>query len=122
MASLPTPSPLPAPSLGPLRWVLSLHALQRVGLALAVGGLCAWLAPADFRTATRVVTAWDGFCVAILALTWVAVFQADAAHIRRVATRQDPGRSWTFVAVLLAAGTSLFAVALLLRGIKDLPH
>lgn len=122
MTPLPTSAPPPAPSRGPRRWVLSLHALQRVGLALVVGGLCAWLAPADFRAATRVVTAWDGFCVAILALTWTTIFQADAAHLRRVATRQDPGRTWTFVAVLLAAGASLFAVALLLRGIKDLPH
>ena len=122
MPVLPASAALPTPSRRPLRWVLSLHALQRVALALAVSGLCAWLAPADFRAATRVVTAWDGFCVAILGLTWVAVFQADAAHLRRVATRQDPGRTWTFVAVLLAAGASLFAVALLLRGIKDLPH
>ncbi|QKG59245.1 DUF1345 domain-containing protein (plasmid) [Hymenobacter sp. BRD128] len=107
---------------GLLNWVLRLRALHRVGLALTVSVLCAWLAPADFRTATRWVSAWDGFCVAILALTWLTVFQADAAHIRREATRQDPGRAWTFVAVLLAAGASLFAVALLLRGIKELPH
>lgn len=117
-----TSIPLATPSRGPLRWVLNLHALLRVALAVAAGLLCAWLAPADFRTATRVVTAWDGFCLAILALTWVAIFQADAAHLRRMAIRQDPGRTWTFVAVLLAAGASLFAVALLLRGIKELPH
>jgi len=101
--------------------VLASPALRRVGGALAVGALCAWLAPADFRTAPRAVAGWDGFCLTVLALTRPTIFRADAAHIRRVATGEDPGRTATFGAVLAAAGASLFAVALLLRGIKALP-
>jgi uncharacterized membrane protein len=104
-----------------LHRLLNLRALQRVGWALAAGALCAGLAPADFHPGTRVVAGWDGFCLVFLILTWATIATADTEHLRRVATSQDPGRTWTFVAVLLAAGASLFAVALLLRGIKALP-
>lgn len=97
-------------------------ALRRFGGALALGAVGAWLAPADFRAATRGVVAWDGFCYTILALTWATIFTADAAHLRRVATRQDPGRTATFAAAMLAATVSLVAVALLLHILKTLPQ
>ncbi|QKG55235.1 DUF1345 domain-containing protein [Hymenobacter sp. BRD128] len=102
--------------------VLASPALHRFGGAIALGAGCAWLAPADFRPATRGVVAWDGFCLSILVLTWATIFTADAAYLRRVATRQDPGRTATFGAVVLAATASLLAVALLLHGLKELPH
>jgi uncharacterized membrane protein len=104
-----------------LQRLLNLRVLQRVGWALAAAALCAALAPADFHLGTRVVAAWDGFCLVFLLLTWATIATADTEHLRRVATSEDPGRTWTFVAVLLAAGASLFAVALLLSGIKALP-
>ena len=58
--------------------------------------------------------------MAILGLTWVAIATADSDQIRRVATAEDPGRTWSFVVVLCAAGASLFAVALLLGGLKKM--
>ena len=100
--------------------VINLSVLARLGIALVVCALCWWLAPADFRLGTRAIAAWDGFCVAILGLTWVVIATADAAQIRRVATIEDPGRTWSFVVVLCAAGASLFAVALLLGGLKKM--
>ncbi|GAC1596472.1 MAG: DUF1345 domain-containing protein [Hymenobacter sp.] len=103
-----------------LHHVLNLSVLARLGIALFISTLCWWLAPAEFQPGTRLIAAWDGFCVAILVLTWVTITTADAAHIRRVATSEDPGRTWTFVAVLVAASASLFAVALLLKGIKTM--
>ena len=114
-------------SSAPPRWSRFLHrlvnlaALQRLGLGLAGGGLCWALMPADFHRGTRLVASWDGFCLVLLALTWITIARADTAHLRRVATSENPGRVWLFVAVLGAAGASLFAVALLLRGIKALP-
>lgn len=106
----------------PLRRFLASPALHRFGGAVAIGTVFAWLAPADFRPATREVVAWDGFCLSLLALTWATIFTADAAYLRRVATRQDPGRTALFGAVVLAAAASLLAVGLLLHGLKDLPH
>ena len=90
-----------------LHQMAGLNVLTRLGIALAVCALCWWLAPADFRLGTRAIAAWDGFCVAILGLTWVATVTADAAQIRRVATAENPGRTWSFVGVLFAAGASL---------------
>ena len=104
-----------------LHRLVNLAAVQRLGLALVVGGLCWALLPADFHRGTRLVASWDGFCVAVLALTWVTIARADTAHLRRVATSENPGRVWLFVAVLGAAGASLLAVALLLRDVKALP-
>ena len=104
-----------------LHRLVNLAALQRLGLALAVGGLCWVLLPADFHPGTRLVASWDGFCLVVLALTWLTIARADTAHLRRVATSENPGRVWLFVAVLGAAGASLLAVALLLRGVKALP-
>ena len=114
MNSLPAPNRPP----GYLHRISNLGVLPRLGIALVVGLAGAVLAPADFRLGTRVIAGWDGFCVSVLTLTWLTIATADAAHIRRVATSEDPGRTWTFVAVLLAAGASLLAVGLLLSGIK----
>ena len=117
-----TAPPPPTPARWPLQWAINLSTLQRGGLALVIGALCGWLAPPGSQAATRLITAWDGFCVVIIVLTWLTIFQADAAHIRRVATSQDPGRTWTFVALQLPIGASLFAVALLLQGIRKVPQ
>lgn len=103
-----------------LRGVVNLSVLARLGIALLVSALSWWLAPDDFHPGTRAIMGWDGFCVAILTLTWVVIATADAADIRRVATSEDPGRTWSFVVVLAAAGASLFAVALLLGGLKQM--
>ena len=104
-----------------LHRLVNLAAVWRLGLALAVGGLCWALPPVDFHRGTRLMASWDGFCVAVLAFTWVTIARADTAHLRRVATSENPGRVWLFVAVLGAAGASLLAVALLLRDVKALP-
>lgn len=118
---LSSDSPIdPIPRQRSLFRTFHLQALQRVGLALTIGTLSAWLAPANFRDATRGVTAWDGFCLAMLIMIWASIATADVAHMRRLATTQDPGRTGTFIAVLLAAGASLFAVALLLHGLHSL--
>jgi uncharacterized membrane protein len=97
--------------------LLNLSARQRLLLALGVAAL-AWLAlPGFLQTATRLVAAWDVFCLSSLGLIWAGTRRADAAHIRRVATRQDPGRTWAFVAVLVGSTAALGAVVALLSGL-----
>lgn len=100
--------------------LLNLTARQRlltaVGIAAGV-----WLAlPGSLQTATRLVAAWDVFSMSSLVLIWVGTRRADAAHIRRVATRQDPGRTWAFVAVLVGSTASLGAVVALLSDISTM--
>ena len=101
--------------------LLNLDAHHRLALGLVGGALGWWLAPADMRGGARLLVAWDGFCAVVLALIWFVVSRADAAHIRRVATRQDPGTTWVFAVVVVATGASLLAVALLLHGFKEMP-
>lgn len=98
-----------------------LSARQRLLVAAGLGGL-SWLLllPFSLQAATRLVAAWDVFCAGILSLLWAAMYRADAAHIRRVATRQDPGRTWTFVAVLAGSSAALLAVVVLLSGLASM--
>ena len=70
-----------------LHQVAGLNVLTRLGIALAVCALCWGLAPADFRLGTRAIAAWDGFCVAILGLTWVATVTAAPADATGLADR-----------------------------------
>ncbi|TGE22548.1 DUF1345 domain-containing protein [Hymenobacter metallicola] len=103
-----------------LRHLLHLSARQRLLAATAVAGLGWALLPGSLLPATRLVAAWDVFCLSILALLWAGTRRADAAHIRRMANRQDPGRTWAFVAVLVGSAASLGAVVLLLSNLPNL--
>ena len=77
------------------------------------GAACAGLrCPPTFTGAPYLVASWDGFCLVLAVLTWVIIARAGTAHLRRVATSENPGRVRLFAAVLGATGASLFAVAL----------
>ena len=92
-------------------------ARQRLLLATSAAAVGGWLLPAQIQLASRLVATWDFFCLLILFLLWAGTHRADAAHIRRMATRQDPGRTWTFAAVLVGCSASLLAVVALLAGL-----
>jgi uncharacterized membrane protein len=100
--------------------LLNLSARQRLLAAAAVAGAGWALLPGSLLPTTRLVAAWDVFCLGILALLWAGTHRADAAHIRRLANRQDPGRTWAFVAVLVGSAASLGAVVLLLSNLPNL--
>ncbi|MCI1189770.1 DUF1345 domain-containing protein [Hymenobacter sp. DH14] len=100
--------------------LLNLNARQRLLLAVAVGGITWLLLPGTLLPTTRLVAAWDVFCLSSLALIWAGTRNADTAHIRRMATRQDPGRTWAFIAVLVASSASLMAVVALLSGLAKM--
>ena len=100
--------------------LLHLSAHQRLLAAAIAGSLGCLLLPARIQLASRLVASWDIFCLCILALLWAGTHRADAAHLRRLATRQDPGRTWTFVAVLVGTSAALLAVVVLLSGLPNL--
>jgi uncharacterized membrane protein len=66
------------------------------------------------------IASWDGFSLCLIVLIWRSVRRADAVRIRHVATSEDPGRTWLFVAVVTAATASLLAVGALLGGLKGM--
>ena len=100
--------------------LLNLTAPQRLLLAAGVAGGGWALLPGSLLLVTRLVAVWDLFCLCILALLWAGTRRADAAHIRRMANRQDPGRTWTFVAVLVGSAASLLAVVFLLSNLPSM--
>jgi uncharacterized membrane protein len=65
------------------------------------------------------MAAWDAFALTTLALTWSIIITAEVNHIRRVATRNDPGRHVSFGLALLAASASLLAVGFLLSSVHS---
>lgn len=92
----------------------------RLSISLGVAATAYALVPGPL--APRATAAWDAFSLSALLLTWAIIPAADAAHIRLVANREDPGRRLTFVFMLLTAVASLLAVVLLLSSSKEVDH
>lgn len=105
----------PAPSL--MHRISLLPSWLRLSLGLVPAGGMYLAAPAAWQLLTRLMAAWDVFALATLALTWGIIITAEVNHIRRVATRNDPGRHLSFVFALLAASASLLAVVFLLSSL-----
>lgn len=101
-------------------YLRTLTAPQRLLLAVGGAGVGWLLLPGTLLPATRLVAAWNLFCLCILALLWAGTRRADAAYIRRTANRQDPGRTWTFVAVLVGSAASLLAVVFLMTNLPTM--
>jgi len=62
---------------------------------------------------TQTIATWDAFAISILALSWSAILPTSQAEIRPQVKRQDVGRIWIFVFVVIAACAGLFAVVFL---------
>lgn len=95
-----------------------LTAWKRLSLGLLPAGLLYLFTPAVWPLMLRVLAAWDGFALTTLAITWCIILVADVGHIRRIATREDPGRVLSFGFVVAAALVSLLAVVLLLSSMR----
>ena len=89
----------------------------RLGLGLLPAGGAYLLAPVAWHPLTRLMAAWDTFALTSLGLAWGLIISAEVHHIRRIATRQDPGRHLSFGLVLGAACASLLAVVVLLSAV-----
>ncbi|MDO7854148.1 DUF1345 domain-containing protein [Hymenobacter convexus] len=123
-------APDTTPEKTPAELVRSLDVRWRLGLALLVGSLTAWLlpralapwiAPAEIGPLARTVMGWVGFGAADLVQVLLGMWEADTEDIRCVAGTEDLPRTLGFVLVLVAALASLGAVVGLLRGLDKLP-
>ena len=97
--------------------------ILRLLLALGAATICYQLAPPDFRPLTRLMMAWDGFVLSILILSWLTIFRASLADIRRASLLMHPNRTWGILLALTFIGTtiSLLAVVMMLRGLSKMP-
>ena len=96
------------------QWLERLAAWQRLALGLGPAGLVYALVPVAWAPLPRLLAAWDAFALFTLLLTWAIMLAADAGHLRRVATREDPGRAASFGVVVVVATASVLAVGVLL--------
>jgi uncharacterized membrane protein len=95
--------------------------VHRLLVGLALGALAWSLTPASLGMLGRLVAAWDAYAVLTLLLIAAAIFTADAAHIRKVATSEDSSRALASAFVLTASLASFLAVLALSRTMHDLP-
>ena len=94
------------------RFLLGFIVAVLVGLALRTQAL--WMVS---------LATYDAFAFAILGLIWVTVTLTPLEQIRKVAQRQDVGRTVIFIFVIIVACAALFAVAFLIRSGKPVePH
>lgn len=98
-----------------------LAAWKRLSIGLLPAAVLYWGTPAAWPLMMRLFLAWDGFALCTVLLTWGIMLTADVSHIRRVSTREDPGRVASFGAVLVASAASLLAVVVLLASVRQGP-
>src|SRR5438128_6023878 len=89
------------------RLLLGFIVAALVGLALRTQAL--WMVS---------LAIYDAFALVIPGLIWVTVTLTPLEQIRKVAQRQDVGRTVIFIFVIIVACAALFAVAFLIRSGK----
>ena len=97
-----------------------LDAQLRLILALAGSGLLFIVTIGRLESPLQAIAAWNAFAWSFIFLTWLRIVLADARTCVQTAKLQDTTRSVIFLFVILAAVTSLFAVAFLVGGAKGL--
>jgi len=68
---------------------------------------------------SRIMLAWDSFCLCLLTLYWIIFFTTRPAQIRVLAPKEDPSRIVIFFITLIATSASMLAVVLLLTAEKQ---
>ncbi|RFP65427.1 DUF1345 domain-containing protein [Hymenobacter lapidiphilus] len=97
-----------------LRLLEQLPAWQRLSLGLLPAALAYLLLPAGWPALLYLLAVWDVFALFTLLVAAAIILTADVDQLRRLASREDPGRAISLGAVVLLAGTSLLAVGQLL--------
>ena len=69
---------------------------------------------------SRIILAWDTFCLSMIVHTWLLFFITTQDDLHEVVEKQDDGLKVIFVIVLIAVCSSLFGTLILLNG-KDEP-
>lgn len=97
-----------------------LDAHNRLILAFIAALVTFLLTLGHLDIAVQSIAVWNAFAWTVIILAWVRIVFADARTSVQGARIQDTTRSAIFLFVILAAVTSLFAVAILIGGAKGL--
>lgn len=63
---------------------------------------------------SRIILAWDTFCICMILLSWILFFTATPNELCHIVEKQDDGLKVIFMIVLVAVCLSLFGTLLLL--------
>ena len=100
-------------------WASRIGAKGRLALAVAVA-IVAYAACNALVWHLRLVATWDASSVAYLVLAWTIVHLSDAASTREHALAQDTSGFIIFLFVVVAACSSVVAIAFVIGTIKGL--
>jgi uncharacterized membrane protein len=98
----------------------NLDAHQRLLIAVFAALIAFLVTSGHFRLSLQTIFTWNAFAWCFILLSWVRIAFADARTSVQTAKLEDAGRTVIFAFVLLAAVTSLFAVAILIGEAKGL--
>jgi uncharacterized membrane protein len=97
------------------------RALTRVGLSGAIATAAYLLAAGRVPVTPAALIGWDAGGLALLALSWSIITNADAVVTRDRAGSEDPGRTLVYVIVVFTSAASLLAATFLSRSARALP-
>jgi uncharacterized membrane protein len=103
------------------RWIVRFGAMQRLGTALGVAMIAAFVQPDAISWHMRIVASWDLAALAYLALAWTLIARADAKVTREHALSQDQSGYLIFLFVVGASCASIVAIGFVVGTIRDLP-
>ncbi|HYY27083.1 MAG TPA: DUF1345 domain-containing protein [Chthoniobacterales bacterium] len=98
----------------------SLDAHNRLILGVVVALITFFSTLGHLKVSIQSIAVWNAFAWTIILLSWIRIVFADARTSVQAARLQDTTRSVIFLFVILAAVTSLFAVAILIGAAKGL--
>jgi uncharacterized membrane protein len=98
----------------------NLDAHQRLSIGVVAALVAFLLANGHLRLPVQSVLTWNVFAWSFILFSWLKITLADARTSVKTAKLEDAGRTAIFVFVILAALTSLFAVAVLIGEAKGL--
>ena len=100
--------------------LLGLDAHQRLLIAAVTAVAVFFLTSGHLRLSLQSIVTWNVFAWSFMLFSWVRILFANARTSVQTAKLEDAGRMVIFVFVILAAISSLFAVAILIGEAKGL--
>ncbi|MBL7764072.1 MAG: DUF1345 domain-containing protein [Chitinophagaceae bacterium] len=98
----------------------ALSPYTKMAICLVVGIAAYFIFPLkNADNLSRIMLAWDVFCICLLSLYWFIFYTTKPSQIRELAPKEDPSRVIIFFITLIATTASMLAVILLLTANKQ---
>lgn len=99
------------------------RALGRVAISIVIGVAAGVALSLRLSAPVAVLAGWNAGGIALVTFAWVVIGPSDAEVTKHRASRDDPGRTATYVLVLFTSIASVLAATVLVRGgYGEQPH